>query len=146
MQLSQFGDQQDRLQLDPDHGETLNAFLFGDAGSSFRAAEIACYFTRSVSRVGIAYFPKPASPSNLGATLYVTTTSYLGNEPIGGTGSTAIIGPNSAGDHAMYIDVIPADRIWLNIGINVSPTPNVVDDYWQFTIIGSNNLHLGVTP
>lgn len=30
MQLSQFGDQQDRLQLDPDHGETLNAFLFGD--------------------------------------------------------------------------------------------------------------------
>jgi len=58
MQFSQFGDQQDRLQLDPDHGESVNAFLYGD----------------------------------------------------------------------------------------VAPSPNVVDDYWEFTIIGSNNKKLGVTP
>ncbi len=46
----------------------------------------------------------------------------------------------------MYVDVIPADRVSLNIGINVAPSPNVVDDYWEFTIIGSNNKKLGVTP
>src|SRR6266702_928759 len=146
MQFSQFGDQQDRLQLDPGHGESVNAFLYGDVGGSFRAAEVACYFTRTISRIGIAYFPRPANSVNLSATLYVTTTSYLGDEPIGGTGSTAILGPNASGNHVMYVDVIPADRVSLNIGINVAPSPNVVDDYWEFTIIGSNNKKLGVTP
>lgn len=135
-----FGDSQTRMTLEPDVGQNVDVVLDGTVGGTFRGAAIACYFGKAISRVGVAYYPVGG-----GSSLYMTSTSYLGDEPIGGTGDTTTLGPNADGNHVMYLDVIPADRVGLNIGINAS-AGNTIPASWRFTVIGSNNKKLGVHP
>lgn len=120
-------------------GQEKDIVVFMDGSGASRAKNITLYPASVAKRLGIAWEALYTGAAAFDVTIYAV--SFLGSYTLGSVGGTPISGNSGV----VYLNVIPADLFTLEISASRtsgSDSPN----YWKFTVIGSDDLNLGVTP